>query len=216
MRSLKLGNGRLKLEDVRDVAMGGVRVELSPSAVKKIEKAHRFLIEQVKSGKTFYGVNTGFGLLSNVRVKDDEIEALQYNLLRSHACGMGNYLTDEQSRAMLLLRAANLALGHSGVSLTLVEQIIAFINKGICPLVPEQGSVGASGDLAPLSHLALPLIGEGKVRYKGREMSGARALKEARLKPLRLGPKEGLALINGTQFMAALGTLSLLESGASL
>lgn len=212
MESLKLGARVLTLEDVRSVALYGRKVELSPAAVRKIEKAHRFLRTMVESGETFYGVNTGFGLLSNVRIQDSDIETLQYNLLRSHAVGMGEYIKDEQVRAMLLLRASNLAIGNSGVSLKLVQQILALLNRGICPLVPEQGSVGASGDLAPLSHLALVLIGEGRARVKGKIMSGAQALKVARLKPIRLGPKEGLALINGTQFMTAIGTLALLEA----
>lgn len=212
MESLKLGARALTLEDVRSVALYGRKVELSPAAVRKIEKAHRFLRTMVESGETFYGVNTGFGLLSNVRIQDSDIETLQYNLLRSHAVGMGEYIKDEQVRAMLLLRASNLAIGNSGVSLKLVQQILALLNRGICPLVPEQGSVGASGDLAPLSHLALVLIGEGRARVKGRIMSGAQALKAAGLKPIRLGPKEGLALINGTQFMTAIGTLALLEA----
>jgi histidine ammonia-lyase len=212
MESLKLGARALSLEDVRDVALNGRKVALSLAAVKRIEKAHKFLRSKVESGDTFYGINTGFGLLSNVRVQDGDLETLQYNLIRSHAVGVGNYISDAQSRAMLLLRASNLAIGNSGVSLKLVEQILALLNRGVCPLVPEQGSVGASGDLAPLSHLALVLIGEGRARVGGKVMSGSQALKVAGLKPIRLGPKEGLALINGTQFMTAIGTLALLEA----
>ena len=212
MESLKLGARALTLEDVRDVAVSGRRVELSATAVSKIKRAHKFLQDQIKGDKALYGVNTGFGLMSNVRIPADEIETLQYNLLRSHAVGIGEYLPDEAVRAMLLLRASALAIGHSGVSLGLVQQIIGLLNRGVCPLIPEQGSVGASGDLAPLSHLALVLIGEGKARVKGKVLSGARALRTAGMKPVRLGPKEGLALINGTQFMCALGVLSLLEA----
>lgn len=220
METLKIGLKPLTLENIREVAVFGRKASLAPAAVKRIEKARRFLESKVKSGETFYGINTGFGLLSNVRIKDADIETLQYNLLRSHAVGVGNFLPDEAVRAMLLLRAANLAQGHSGVSLGLVEQILSLLNRGVCPLVPEQGSVGASGDLAPLAHLALVLIGEGRARVigprgsasKAREMSGAQALKVAGLKPIRLGPKEGLALINGTQFMTAIGALNLLEA----
>lgn len=209
---LKLGARALQIEDVIAVADARVRVELAPIARRKIREAHSFLLTKVKKGETLYGVNTGFGLLSNVRIPPNDIEALQYNLLRSHACGMGDYLDDRVVRAMLLLRAQSLALGHSGVSLELVEQVLAVLNAGICPLVPEQGSVGASGDLAPLSHLALVLIGEGRARFRGKEMSGAAALAAARLKPIRLGPKEGLALINGTQLMSAIGALALVDS----
>jgi len=212
METLKLGQRPLSLEDVRDVAVRERPVELSPAAVKRIEQAHQFLMSQVKKGTTFYGVNTGFGLLSNVRIPDADIETLQYNLLRSHACGVGAPLPDHYVRAMLLLRASTLAIGNSGVSLGLVQQILSVLNNGICPIIPEQGSVGASGDLAPLSHLALVLIGEGRARVKGKEMTGAQALKAAGIKPIRLGPKEGLALINGTQFMTAIGTLTLLEA----
>lgn len=212
MESLKLGARALSLEEVREVALEGRRVELSPSAIRKIEKAHKFLQSCLKDSGAIYGVNTGFGLLANVRVPDPDLESLQYNLLRSHACGVGTWIEDHYVRAMLLLRASALALGNSGVSLKLVEQILALLNRGICPCVPEQGSVGASGDLAPLSHLALVLIGEGKARVRGKEVSGAQALKSAGLKPIRLGPKEGLALINGTQFMTAIGSLALLEA----
>lgn len=212
MEILKLGHQTLTLENVLEVASQGRRVELSPGTRRKIEKAWKFLQSKVKAGETFYGINTGFGLLSHVRIKESDIETLQYNLLRSHACGVGPYLGDQAVRAMLLLRAANLAQGHSGVSVETVEQILALLNRGVCPLVPEQGSVGASGDLAPLSHLALVLIGEGRARVKGKEMSGARALKSVGLRPIRLGPKEGLALINGTQFMTAIGALTLLDA----
>ncbi|MBC7693433.1 MAG: histidine ammonia-lyase [Methylotenera sp.] len=212
MEVLKLGLKPITPQDIHDVAVLGRKVELSPTAIRKIKKAHQYLQSEIKKGKTMYGVNTGFGLLSNVRIAAHDIENLQYNLLRSHSVGIGNYLPDHQSRAMVLLRGANLSLGHSGVSLELVQHILKVLNRGVCPMIPEQGSVGASGDLAPLSHLALVLIGEGKARYKGREMSGAKALAAAGLKPIRLGAKEGLALINGTQFMTAIGALALIEA----
>jgi histidine ammonia-lyase len=212
MESLKLGAKPLRLEDIRDVGLHDRRVELSPSAVRRIEKAHKYLMTEIASGKTLYGVNTGFGLLSNVRIPSEEIETLQYNLLRSHAVGTGAPIPDAASRAMLLLRASTLAIGNSGVRIEVVEQILRLLNRGVTPVIPEQGSVGASGDLAPLSHLALVLIGEGRARYKGRELSGAQALKAAGVKPIRLGAKEGLALINGTQFMTAIGSLALLEA----
>ena len=211
-KPLVLGKSDLRLEDVEQVAVHGRKVALSGSARKKIQVAHRFMLSQIRSGEVLYGINTGFGLLSDVRIEDEEIEQLQVNLIRSHAVGMGPYLNDSQVRAMLLLRAWNLCMGHSGVAVRTVERILDFLNHGIHPSVPEQGSVGASGDLAPLSHLALPLIGEGTVRYRGKMMSGAKALKAAGLRPLKLGPKEGLALINGTQFMTAIGTLALLEA----
>jgi histidine ammonia-lyase len=212
MEKLKLGSQPLSLEDVYDVAVRIKKVELAPESVEKIKKAHAFLVSKLKTNETFYGINTGFGLLSHVRIPNQDIESLQYNLIRSHSVGMGPSLDDQYVRAMLLLRASNLAIGHSGVSLELVQQILSVLNAGIIPIVPEQGSVGASGDLAPLSHLALVLVGEGKARYQGQEMSGAQALEKAGLKPISLGPKEGLALINGTQFMTSLGALHLLEA----
>ncbi len=212
MSVLSIGQKALTLEEVREVAVLGRKVELSKVALKKIQRAHSFLKGEISQGKTMYGVNTGFGLMSNVRIPPADIETLQYNLLRSHAVGIGDYIDDKYVRAMLLLRASNLSLGHSGVSVELIQQIIDLLNRGICPLIPEQGSVGASGDLAPLSHLALVLIGEGKARVKGKVMSGAQALRSAGLKPIRLGPKEGLALINGTQFMTAMGALNLLDA----
>src|SRR5262249_9681404 len=149
--------------------------------------SHRFLKTKAEAGETMYGVNTGFGLLSNVRIPNRKIEQLQYNILRSHSTGVGGPMPDPVVRAMLLLRAHNLALGFSGVSLKTVQQVIALLNRGICPIVPSQGSVGASGDLAPLAHLSLVLIGEGRARLHGREMTGAAALKACGLKPLRLG-----------------------------
>ena len=213
MSALSLGSGRLTLEQVREVAVNGKKVTLSAGASKRIERAHKFLLKSIEGDeKTIYGVNTGFGLFSDVRIEEKDIEALQYNLLRSHATGVGPHMSDSVVRAMLLLRASALAIGHSGASLKLVKHLVAMLNKNICPLIPSQGSCGASGDLAPLAHLSLPLIGEGRVRYKGRELSAKVAFKKAGLKPITLGPKEGLALINGTQFMSAIGTLNLLEA----
>ena len=212
MTALKLGAKPLTVENVREVAMNGRQVGLSGGAISKINRAHKYLLSELAKGKTLYGVNTGFGLMSNVRIPPTDIEQLQLNLLRSHSVGIGPYMPDHYVRAMLLLRASNLAIGNSGCSLKLVQHILKVLNAGICPLIPQQGSVGASGDLAPLAHLALVLIGEGRARIKGKEMTGAAALRLARLKPIRLGPKEGLSLINGTQFMTAIGSLILLES----
>jgi histidine ammonia-lyase len=210
--TLKLGKGELKLEEVREVALFGRKVELSREAIRRIERAHSFLIAESRKGGAVYGLNTGFGPLSDVRIANEDIETLQYNFLRSHAVGVGAYIDDRYVRAMLLLRANALAIGNSGVSLAVLEHLLTFLNRGLCPLIPEQGSVGASGDLAPLAHLALCLIGEGRARVKGKELSGAQALRAIGLKPLRLGAKEGLALTNGTQFMTAFGTLNLLEA----
>jgi histidine ammonia-lyase len=212
VEALKLGAKDLTLEEVREVALHGRKVELSSNAIRRIERAHEFLLSQSAKGGTVYGLNTGFGPLSDVRIANEDIETLQQNFLRSHAVGVGSYIPDRYVRAMLLLRANALAIGNSGVNLATIEHLLTFLNRELHPLVPEQGSVGASGDLAPLAHLALCLIGEGRARVKGREMTGAQALRAIGLKPLRLGPKEGLALTNGTQFMTAFGTLNLLEA----
>ena len=211
-KPFRLGVDRVTLEVVRDVARFDRKVVLTPAAKAKIERAYRYLRKRTEGGETIYGVNTGFGLLSSVRIPEADLEELQYNLLRSHSVGTGEPISVAQSRAMLFLRAVNLSIGHSGVRVQLVRQIVACLNAGVTPWIPEQGSVGASGDLAPLSHLSLVLIGEGRAYYRGTLMDGAKALRAAGLKPVRLGPKEGLALINGTQFMTALGTLALLDA----
>jgi histidine ammonia-lyase len=169
-------------------------------------------LKKAGSGETIYGVNTGFGLLSNVRIEEKDLARLQVNLLRSHAVGTGDPLVAEHVRAMILLRAATLTQGNSGVSLAVVNGLLNLLNENIIPFIPEQGSVGASGDLSPLAHLALVLIGEGKALVDGEWIEGAKALKLKKLKPVTLGPKEGLALINGTQFMAALGVFAVIEA----
>ena len=211
-RPFALGRDPITLEVVREVARFGRRVVLAPAARGKIRRAHDYLRARTDAGEVIYGVNTGFGLLANVQIPEADLEELQYNLLRSHSVGTGNPIPPAHARAMLFLRAANLAQGYSGVRVALVEHCLNILNAGIAPWVPEQGSVGASGDLAPLSHLSLVLIGEGSAYYRGKLVSGARALRAAKIRPIRLGPKDGLALINGTQFMTALGTLALLDA----
>lgn len=209
---LELGKNKLSIEDVFCVSTQDQKVKLSEFAKNKIQKAHDFLIKKSQSGEIIYGVNTGFGLLSNVKIAAKDIAQLQINLLRSHAVGTGNFLSREKVRAMVLLRAATLTQGNSGVSVKLVQALIDLLNHDIVPWIPEQGSVGASGDLSPLAHLALVLIGEGKAFIGNKLVTGKKALEIKKLKPITLGPKEGLALINGTQFMAALATFAVLES----
>jgi histidine ammonia-lyase len=175
--------------------------------------ASRQLIERIlKKEVAVYGVNTGFGKLSDVRIPGNHLSELQVNLLRSHACGLGRPLSEAEVRAMLLLRANVLAKGFSGVRKAVIEMLTSFLNRGIHPVVPEKGSVGASGDLAPLAHLALVLIGEGEAFYHGQRISGSEALRQAELTPLRLGAKEGLALLNGTQGMTAVASLALFDA----
>src|SRR5579862_7087104 len=199
----------LSLAQLEEVARNNRVVSLAPAARDRVN-ASRALIEQIlAAGETVYGVNTGFGRLSDVRVPDDQLDQLQVNLVRSHAGGVGTPLSIEESRAMMLLRANVLAKGTSGCRTAVPELLIDMLNSGVSPVIPEKGSVGASGDLAPLAHLALVVIGEGEAFYKGERMSGGEALRRAGLQPISLAAKEGLALLNGTQAMTAVGTLAL-------
>ncbi|MBL8685834.1 MAG: histidine ammonia-lyase [Myxococcales bacterium] len=202
----------LSLDDLVAVARRGARVAIDPAAKDKVNAARR-AIDLVADGgdaaPRVYGVNTGFGFLAETRISADNVRALQRNLVRSHACGVGPALPTEVVRGMTLLRAQVVARGHSGVRLVVIELLCEMLNRGVHPVIPTQGSVGASGDLAPLAHLALVLIGEGRAEYKGEVLSGAEALSRAGLSPVELQAKEGLALINGTQFMLAIGALAL-------
>lgn len=202
---------RMTLQDVADVA-DGARVRFSASAEARVRRARRTVERAVRGGRQVYGVNTGFGQLADVRIDDDRLDELQRNLVRSHAAGVGAPLPERQVRAILALRANCLARGHSGLRLETLRRIAELLNAGIHPVVPSQGSVGASGDLAPLAHVALTLMGEGEVTRGGRPMKARTALSRDGLAPLTLGPKEGLALINGTQVMTAIGIDALLRA----
>jgi histidine ammonia-lyase len=206
---LLLSGQNLSLEEIRLVARGGRKVGLEPGSVGRIEAARQVIVNILAKGDAIYGVNTGFGKLSDVRIPANRLGDLQANLVRSHACGLGKPLKEAEVRAMLLLRANVLAKGLSGVRKETIAMLISLLNTGIHPVVPEKGSVGASGDLAPLAHLALVLIGEGEAFYRGERMSGGEALRRAGLTPLRLEAKEGLALLNGTQAMTAVASLTL-------
>jgi histidine ammonia-lyase len=207
-----LTGAALTIDDVEAVARRGARVELDPAARGRIQEAREVVDRLVESGAVAYGVTTGFGDLASVSIRPGDTGRLQENLLKSHAAGVGPAFPEEVVRAMLLLRANTLALGHSGCRPLIVDRLLAFLAAGIHPVVPEQGSLGASGDLAPLAHLALPLIGRGEVVRAGRRMPAAEALREAGLEPLRLEAKEGLALLNGTQMMGAVGALALADA----
>jgi histidine ammonia-lyase len=199
---------RLDLEAVHAVACGRSHVSLDSGARERLAETRRELLADLDEGKTIYGVNTGFGALSDTMIPRDRLEELQRNLLRSHAVGVGPTLPDEVVRALLLLRAHTLALGACGVSPELPERLVDLLTREVIPVVPSQGSVGASGDLAPLAHLALPLIGEGEAWVRGVRQDGASALRQVGLEPFPLGPKEGLSLINGTQVTTAIGALA--------
>jgi histidine ammonia-lyase len=208
--SPSLTGNDLRIEDVWEVAVHRVPVALADEARAGMEAA-RALVERV--GEHTYGVNTGFGRFVSESIPDDQVEELQLRLLRSHACGVGEPYPDEVVRAAMLLRANALAKGFSGARIETVELLIECLNRGVLPRVPARGSVGASGDLAPLAHLALPLVGEGQAWFDGTLLAGDEALAAAGLEPTRLAAKEGLSLINGTQFMAAMASLALVRAG---
>ena len=199
----------LTLAEIEAVSLTRRPVAVAPAALARVARSRALIEEILTRGETVYGVNTGFGKLSDVRIPSGNLTQLQTNLVRSHAGGVGQPLSEAESRAMLLLRANVLAKGFSGCRPALVELLVAMVNAGVSPVIPEKGSVGASGDLAPLAHLALVVIGEGEAFYRGERMTGGEALKRAGLQPIVLAAKEGLALLNGTQAMTAVGALAV-------
>ena len=196
----------LTVPDIEAVARAGARASLDDDARARMQEARDLIESLVAEGAVVYGVTTGFGALASTLIESRDAGRLQENLLMSHAAGVGPPFPREVVRAMLLLRANTLALGHSGCRPVLVDRLLDFLGLAIHPVVPEQGSVGASGDLAPLAHLALPLIGRGQVEFRGSVVPAMIALREAGLEPLTLEAKEGLALLNGTQMMSAIGS----------
>lgn len=199
-------------EDVERVAAGDTAVSLTDEAKKRINASRECIESAVQGGERIYGVNTGFGALSNVVIGPDQIEELQRNLIRSHCTGVGEPFPEEEVRAMMLLRANFFARGNSGVRLELVQTLLDLLNRRVHPVVPQKGSVGASGDLAPLAHMSSVLIGEGEAQYRGKRLNGSEALKKAGITPVKLKAKEGLAMINGTGAMTSTGTLALLKA----
>lgn len=206
---LKISGQRLTLEQISAVAKAQEQVSLADEARVRVEDSRRVVEQIIADGRTVYGVNTGFGKLSDVRIEPTQLRELQLNLVRSHGCGLGPPLSIPEARTMLLLRANVLAAGFSGARPIVIDRLLAMLDSGVTPVIPEKGSVGASGDLAPLSHLALAVIGEGESFYKGVRLTSAEALKQSGIEPLELEVKEGLALLNGTQAMAAVGGLAL-------
>jgi len=209
---MKLTGDNLNLDNVWEVSRGEVKVELAESARKKVKESRAYIEQQLDQGEVIYGVNTGFGAFSNVKISPADIIQLQKNLLRSHSAGVGKPFTVEQTRAIMALRANALARGHSGIRPEIIDKILEFLNHGVIPVIPQKGSVGASGDLAPLSHLALALIGEGEVWQDNKAVETAPYLKQKNIKPLELQAKEGLSLINGCQVMTAVGMLACYEA----
>lgn len=204
----------LRIEDVAEVAHRRCEVVLTPEARTRADAARRLVEAKAASGDAVYGVNTGFGFLARTRIRSEDLAQLQVNLIRSHAVGVGAPLGPEETRALMLLRANVMATGRSGVRVQTIELLLSMLAQDILPVVPAKGSVGASGDLAPLAHIALSMIGEGEVVAQGQRKPSAQALQEAGLAPVQLAAKEGLCLINGTQAMGALGCLALLRAEA--
>jgi histidine ammonia-lyase len=212
MRHVVLDGETLKLEEVEAVALaapGAVQVELHPEARARVAVARKWVEERARDAEPHYGINTGFGTLAEVKIQQKDLAKLQRNLVLSHSAGVGDPLPLPEARALMLLRCNVLARGHSGIRLETLEQVVAMLNKGCVPVVPQRGSVGASGDLAPLAHLALVVIGEGEAFVGGERMAGKKALAKVGLAPVELQAKEGLALVNGTQAMTAVGGLAL-------
>lgn len=202
----------LTIEDVVAVAREGAEVQIPRKAKEKVERCREVLEEAVKEKRVIYGVTTGFGALATVVIPSESVKKLQSNLIRSHSAGVGKPLDKDATRALMLLRANTLAKGNSGIKLQTLETLVQMINKRVHPVIPEKGSVGASGDLAPLAHMALVIMGEGEAEYNGKRMSGKEAMEKAGITPVELDSKEGLALINGTQLMTAIGTLALYDA----
>lgn len=215
MKVFNLTGTNLTLEDLAFIAKaktGQVKLQIDPEALKKMHQSREVVMNIVKKGKPVYGINTGFGALASKQIAVEDLEQLQYNLIRSHCTGVGRPFSREVTRGIMLARANCLIQGFSGVTPETIALLLDFINHGINPVIPEKGSVGASGDLAPLSHIALALIGEGEVEYEGKIMKSDFAIHQIGQTPAKLGPKDGLALINGTSVMLALGTLALVEA----
>ena len=204
--------GHITLAQMRQLHAIPTPIELDPTALPGIAASAALVQKAAQGGDAVYGVNTGFGKLANQRIAQADLETLQLNLLRSHAVGVGEPMGEPVVRLILLTKAASLARGYSGIRQLVIDRLFAFYNLGITPVIPCQGSVGASGDLAPLSHLCLPLIGEGEVFFEGQRMPALQALQQAGLEPIRLSAKEGLALINGTQVSTALAIDALLAT----
>jgi len=212
MEHVLLDGDTLKLEEVRAVSEGRTRAEIAPEARERVRAARALVDARAAEDAPHYGINTGFGTLAEVHIPRGDLARLQRNLVLSHAAGVGEPLPLPESRALVLLRANVLAKGYSGIREETLDLLVEMLNRGCIPVVPERGSVGASGDLAPLAHLALVAIGEGEALVEGRRLPGREALARVGLRPVALAAKEGLALVNGTQAMAAVGTLALLRA----
>nr|HPQ82095.1 aromatic amino acid lyase [bacterium] len=211
MKTIRIDGGGISLNDLQLFMRGDAGVALAPTALARIKRVRRYVERKLSGSEPFYGINTGFGMLANQRIPRKDLERLQENLILSHAVGVGDPFSPTIARLIMLLRANVLAKGYSGIRAETIKLLIDMINRDVVPLIPEQGSVGASGDLAPLAHLALAMLGRGEVFYRGRLQPASRALRAAKLSPVKLAAKEGIALINGTQAMAAMGAVAIIR-----
>lgn len=211
MEHVLLDGNSLTLDEFVEVARFNKKIKLTEEAIEKVNKARALVDRFVKENKVVYGITTGFGKFSDVVITGDETKTLQRNLIISHSCGVGDALDDEIVRGIMLLRANALSKGYSGIRLLTLNTLIEMLNKGVHPIIPEKGSLGASGDLAPLAHMVLVMIGEGEANYNGIRMSGKEAMEKAGIPTVELTSKEGLALINGTQVMTAIGALTVYD-----
>lgn len=212
MKTIYIDGNSLTLEDIIKVARENNKVELTEEAKVEVQKSRRIVDDIVKNSKVVYGVTTGFGKFADVSISNEDCKELQRNLILSHACGCGKPFSTEVVRTIMLLRANALSKGYSGIRLETLNTLIEMLNKGVHPVIPEKGSLGSSGDLAPLAHMVLPMLGEGFAEYKGEVLSGREAMDRAGIKVVELTAKEGLALINGTQVMTAVGSLAVYDS----
>ncbi|WP_029827260.1 histidine ammonia-lyase, partial [Vibrio parahaemolyticus] len=203
MLNLTLKPGHISLNELRQVSRSPVNLTLDPEAIPGIEESTQVVDRVIAEDRTVYGINTGFGLLANTRIAPEDLETLQRSIVLSHAAGIGKFMSDETVRLMMVLKINSLARGFSGIRLKVINMLIDLVNAQVYPCVPQKGSVGASGDLAPLAHMSTVLLGEGQARHNGQIVSGYEALKIAGLEPITLAPKEGLALLNGTQASTA-------------
>ena len=213
MKKFKIRNEDLTIDSLQNIINNNYKLILSKESIKNVETCRSYLDNKIlKSELPIYGITTGFGSLHNITIENDQLNDLQHNLILSHACGIGNKIPNEVVKIMLLLKILTLSKGYSGIHLETINRLIFFYNNDILPIIFENGSLGASGDLSPLAHLSLPLIGHGDVFYKGSISSSLTVLNLFNLKPLKLKSKEGLALLNGTQFMSGFGLFLLLKA----
>ena len=212
MEKVIVNGNDLTLEELIKVARGNCLVEISKEAIKKVAQSRDYVENLIKDGKVVYGITTGFGKFSNIVISKDQVELLQESLIRSHACGVGNHFPEEVVRAIMLIRLNASVKGYSGIRIETLHTLAEMINKRVHPAIPEKGSLGSSGDLAPLSHMVLVLMGEGEAYYENKLMSGREAMALAGIKPVRLTSKEGLALINGTQVLTAVGAIATYDA----